>query len=172
MTTGNQSERRIVVGVDGSDGSKSALRWAMTQAALTGATLEAVASWQDPATSGYAYGWVAADGQDWATLTEKSLAETVTEVSDSVEHPVTVTTRVVMGHPAQILTDAGIGAQLLVVGTRGHGTFAGLLLGSVSQHCVQHAACPVVVVPTDAPTGEAAVPESTTSDDSPSRTRP
>jgi nucleotide-binding universal stress UspA family protein len=51
------------------------------------------------------------------------------------------------GHPAKVLLDAANGAELLVVGSRGHGTFAGILLGSVSQHCVQHAPCPVVVVP-------------------------
>ncbi len=155
-TEDNGTVRRIVVGVDGSEGSKSALRWAMTQAALTGATLEAIASWQDPAMNGYAFGWAPAgyEGQDWATMTEKFLAEAVADVSDGLDKPATVTTRVVMGHPAQVLADAGRGAQLLVVGTRGHGTFAGVLLGSVSQHCVQHAACPVVVVPAD-PSSEA-----------------
>jgi nucleotide-binding universal stress UspA family protein len=54
---------------------------------------------------------------------------------------------VVEGHPAQVPLRAAGGAQLLVVGSRGHGTFAGIMLGSVSQHCVQHAPCPVVVVP-------------------------
>ncbi|MEV0561406.1 universal stress protein [Dactylosporangium sp. NPDC049742] len=53
----------------------------------------------------------------------------------------------VQGHPAKVLLDAANGAELLVVGSRGHGTFTGILLGSVSQHCVQHAPCPVVVVP-------------------------
>lgn len=61
--------------------------------------------------------------------------------------PVPVLTRVLHGHPAQVLLDAAGGTQLLVVGSRGHGAFAGMLLGSVSQHCVQHASCPVVVVP-------------------------
>jgi hypothetical protein len=61
--------------------------------------------------------------------------------------PVQILTRVLHGHPAHVLLDAASGAQLLVVGSRGHGAFAGMLLGSVSQHCVQHASCPVVVVP-------------------------
>jgi nucleotide-binding universal stress UspA family protein len=52
-----------------------------------------------------------------------------------------------MGHQAQVLADAAVGGQLLVVGSRGHGTLPGMLLASVSQHCVQHAPCPVVVVP-------------------------
>jgi nucleotide-binding universal stress UspA family protein len=54
---------------------------------------------------------------------------------------------VVEGHPAETLLHAATGAELLVVGSRGHGTFAGILLGSVSHYCVQHAPCPVVVVP-------------------------
>jgi nucleotide-binding universal stress UspA family protein len=62
-----------------------------------------------------------------------------------------IVTRVVQGHPAQVLLDAARGADLLVVGSRGHGTLAGMLLGSVSQHCVQHSPCPVVVVPADHP---------------------
>jgi nucleotide-binding universal stress UspA family protein len=57
-----------------------------------------------------------------------------------------VTTRVVHGHPAQVLLDAANRADLLVVGSRGHGAFAGALLGSVSQHCVRHARCPVLIV--------------------------
>jgi nucleotide-binding universal stress UspA family protein len=58
---------------------------------------------------------------------------------------------IVQGPPAQVLLDAAAGAQMLVVGSRGHGTLAGMLLGSVSQHCVQHAPCPVVVIPPDEP---------------------
>jgi nucleotide-binding universal stress UspA family protein len=54
---------------------------------------------------------------------------------------------VIEGHPARVLLDTAKDAQMLVVGSRGHGTFAGIMLGSVSQHCVQHAPCPVVVVP-------------------------
>ncbi|MGX6608454.1 universal stress protein [Micromonosporaceae bacterium Da 78-11] len=140
---------RIVVGVDGSPGSKTALRWAMNQARLTGATMEAITSWQDPAQYGTAYGWTTAAFEDdtFATAMAKVLDETVAEVSAQLSHPVTVLTQVVQGHPAEALLLAAAGAQLLVVGSRGHGTFAGIILGSVSQHCVQHAPCPVVVVP-------------------------
>ena len=140
---------RIVVGVDGSPGSKTALRWAMDQARLTGATVQAVISWQDPAQYGTAYGWTAAtfEGDTFATTMAKVLDETVAEVSAQLPHPVTVLPQVVEGHPAESLLHAAAGAQLLVVGSRGHGTFAGIILGSVSQHCVQHAPCPVVVVP-------------------------
>jgi len=143
------STHRIVVGVDGSQGSKTALKWAMGQARLTGATVEAITTWQDPAQYGTAYGWtaVAFEGDTYATTMVKVLDDTVAEVAAQMSHPVTVLAQVVEGHPAEALLRAAAGAEMLVVGSRGHGTFAGIMLGSVSQHCVQHAPCPVVVVP-------------------------
>jgi len=149
------------VGVDGSPCSVKALRWAIVQAQLTGAGVEAVASWQDPVASGYySFGFspIFTDDQDWAASTEKDLQEAVDGAVDDLHPDVEVVTRVVQGHPAQVLLDAAVGAQLLVVGTRGHGTLAGLLLGSVSQHCVQHAPCPVVVIPPDGPQGSRSRP--------------
>jgi nucleotide-binding universal stress UspA family protein len=146
----NQHDRRIVVGIDGSQSAKTALHYAITQAQLINATVEAITAWQDPAMSGFSYGWspMLFDGESIATLTEKTLDETVAEVTsqDGWPHP-EVVTRVVQGHAAQVLVEATRGAQLLVLGRRGHSTFAGILLGSVSQYCVQHAPCPVVVVP-------------------------
>lgn len=143
------STQRIIVGVDGSAGSKTALTWAMNQARLTGATIEAITTWQDPARLGTAYGWTSAafEGDTYATTMAKVLDDTVAEVVAQMPQPVTVQTQVVEGHPAEALLRAAEGAQLLVVGSRGHGTFAGIMLGSVSQHCVQHASCPVVVIP-------------------------
>ena len=143
------STHRIVVGVDGSQGSKTALTWAMTQAGRTGATVEAVTSWQYPTQYATAYGWtaVAFDDDTYAASMAKVLDDTVAEVSAQMAHPVTVLAQVVEGHPAEVLLHAVADAELLVVGSRGHGTFAGIMLGSVSQHCVQHAPCPVVVVP-------------------------
>lgn len=147
-STTTPNDHRIVVGVDGSAGSKAALRWAMTQAQLTGAKVEAVACWQDPVMWGYTYGVPALyEAGDLAASTEKSLGETITEVAGYLGQPADVLSRVVQGHPAEVLIKAANGAGLLVVGSRGHGTFAGIMLGSVSQHCVQHAPCPVVVVP-------------------------
>jgi nucleotide-binding universal stress UspA family protein len=67
------------------------------------------------------------------------------------DQPVEVRTRVIHGRPASVLLETAIGADMLVLGSRGHGTFAGMLLGSVSQHCVQHAPCPVLVVPEQIP---------------------
>ncbi len=144
-------DRHIVVGIDGSPGSRTALAWAMTQARLTGATIEAIAAWQEsvmPLGSGYPVGETGyLDGRSVAEVAQKIADDTVAAVTAELGEPADVRTRTVMGHPAQVLAEAAVGAQLLVVGSRGHGTFAGMLLGSVSQHCVQHAPCPVVVVP-------------------------
>jgi nucleotide-binding universal stress UspA family protein len=146
ITQADAQDRRIVVGVDGSHGSKTALRWALTQAQLTGATVEAVAAWQSPAMIGYSYGWVPLpyEGESIAAAAEKVLADTVADLAGAPDRTRTTVTE---GPPAQVLLKAATGADLLVVGSRGHGAFAGMLLGSVSQHCVQHAPCAVVVVP-------------------------
>ncbi len=145
----NDTVRRVVVGVDGSAGSKTALTWAMTEARLSGSAVEAITTWQDPILNAFSYGYAPAvyDDPDFPAALAKLLDDTIAEVSGQLEHPVAVLSRVVEGHPAQVLLDAAADAQLLVVGSRGHGTFAGIMLGSVSQHCVQHAPCPVVVVP-------------------------
>ena len=142
-------DRYIVVGVDGSHGSRAALRWALTQARLTGAVVEAVAAWQQPATYDYSYGSIPfpSPGDSIAVVAEKVLAETVVDIMGTGDRPVDVRTRVARGPAAQVLLKAANGAELLVVGSHGHGAFAGMLLGSVSQHCTQHAPCPVVVIP-------------------------
>jgi nucleotide-binding universal stress UspA family protein len=135
---------RIVVGVDGSDESKDALRWAFHQAEVTGASLEAVTTWHIP-NAAYGAPVPMATGYDFAPGSRMMLDKTVREVLG--EHPtVKVSTVVEEGHAALMLLEAAIGADLLVLGSRGHGAFAGMLLGSVSEHCVAHAPCPVVVV--------------------------
>jgi Universal stress protein UspA and related nucleotide-binding proteins len=152
-----EAGRRIVVGVDGSPGSKTALRWAMTQARLIEATVEAVVAWQDPVMYGAAslgYAPAVLDGDSTATIMAKVLDDTIAEVTATLDQPVVVRPQIRQGHPAQVLLHASVGAELLVVGSRGHSTFAGILLGSVSQHCVQHAQCAVVVVPSDDQTRE------------------
>nr|BFE74685.1 universal stress protein [Actinoplanes digitatis] len=141
--------RYIVVGVDSSHGSRTALRWALGQARLTGATVEAVAAWRQPPTYEYSYGAIPypSPGDSIAAVTEKVLTETVADVVGTGDQPVDVRIKVAHGLAAQILLEAAAGAELLVVGSRGHGAFAGMLLGSVSQHCIQHAPCPVIVIP-------------------------
>lgn len=143
-----EKAHRIVVGVDGSPPSLAALRWALERARLSGDSLDAVIAWEYPAPVA-GYGWVPPgadiDDIDYGAIAEQALSEAVSKVVDPGSG-VTVRQLVMEGYPAQVLLDAAAGAGLLVVGSRGHGGFAGLLLGSVSQHCVHHAPCPVVVV--------------------------
>ncbi len=138
---------RIVAGIDGSPSSLSALRWAVKQAGLTGATVDAVITWHYPVSSG-GYGWGpmgTGTAFDFTENAEKVLAEAIGTVCAPSSN-VPVHARVVEGNAAQVLIDASMGADLLVVGSRGHGGFTEALLGSVSQHCVHYARCPVVVV--------------------------
>jgi nucleotide-binding universal stress UspA family protein len=132
----------IVVGVDGSPSAESALRWAAAQARLTGARIHAIIAWEYPVL--YAWGPTYTH-HDFAATAGKVLADGVHRAL-GLDLEVPVEESVLPGHPAQVLIDASQNAALLVVGCRGHGTFSGTLLGSVSQHCVQHARCPVVVV--------------------------
>ena len=128
---------KIVVGVDGSPGSRAALRWAHEEAQLRGATLVTVMAWQYPmAASLPAFGAMPAPvdlGEDAAHALQTILTEEGVSATDEVP----ITTVVAEGAPTP---------ALLVVGSRGHGGFTGLLLGSVSQQCASHAICPVVVV--------------------------
>jgi len=147
MPAEHRTSARIVVGVDGSPSSVSALRWAVKQAGLTGATVDAVISWHYPASAG-GYGWApigVGAAFDFAENAEKVLAAAISEAAPP-DSAVDVRARVAEGNAAQVLLDAADGADLLVVGSRGHGGFTEALLGSVSQHCVHHAHCPVVVI--------------------------
>jgi nucleotide-binding universal stress UspA family protein len=134
------------VGVDGSDSSKAALRWAVGQAELTGSQVEAVIAWQYPTMiGGFGSGPVSAMALNFDEIAAKALSDSIAEVVDPAT-PVQITTAVVDGHPAQVLLRAADGADLLVVGSRGHGGFASALLGSVSQYCAHHAPCPLIIV--------------------------
>lgn len=137
---------RIVVAVDGSEPSLLALRWAGRQATLTGAALEAVIAWELPA----AYGLSAAlpglpEDFDLEAAATEVLSEAVTATLPP-EQAAKVTQLTVLGNAAQAILDRGEGAELIVVGVRGHGTFRATLLGSVSHTVTVHASCPVVVV--------------------------
>jgi nucleotide-binding universal stress UspA family protein len=138
-------DHRIVAGVDGSASSLEALRWAIRQAELTGSSVDAVIAWQPPAASGLGWGAAIVDDTDYAELAAKTVAEAISTVADPASR-VKVRPMVGKGNAAQVLLDASAGADLLVVGSRGHGGFASALLGSVSLHCTHHARCPVVVI--------------------------
>lgn len=136
----------IVAGVDGSPQSTEALRWAVRQAGLTGGVVDAVVAWQYPYAAG-GLGWAPAaglDDTDYSDLAARSLRDCVAKVSPPPS--VQVRELVLQGNPAQVLLDTAKDADLLVVGSRGHGGFTDALIGSVSTRCVHHARCPVVVV--------------------------
>lgn len=135
------STGRIVVGVDGSAASLDAVHWALRQAELTGWSIEAVTAWYFPAQYGSE---LHIEPMDWQSIANEILDKALQEVDNKSN--VSITRTITQGHPAQVLTGSSAGADLLVVGTRGHGGFAGLLLGSVSEYLVAHAHCPVVVV--------------------------
>jgi nucleotide-binding universal stress UspA family protein len=141
-TTEPGSARRIVVGLDGSPASLVAVEWAAHQAELTGAALEVIMTWDWPVS----YGWslpIPAD-YDPEHDSETALDQALAPVREA--HPgLAIEATVIEGHPAPALVEASKGAELLVVGSRGHGEFSGMLLGSVSEHCVSNAHCPVLV---------------------------
>jgi nucleotide-binding universal stress UspA family protein len=133
----------IIVGVDGSEASLDALSWAINQARLTGASLEILATWEYP----NSFGWAPAWPPDWdpGGDAKKALSQVVEEMLGP-NPDIDVRQVVVEGHAAPALVHAAKRANLLVVGSRGHGEFAGMLLGSVGEHCSTHSPCPVVIV--------------------------
>jgi nucleotide-binding universal stress UspA family protein len=136
---------RIVVGVDGSAHARRALQWAAREAKLRGAHLSVIYAFTLPHLGG---------GQ---TLSTEVITRVRRDAQDLIENEIDalgetaagldVSCAAAEGAPAQVLLDAAAEAELLVVGSRGRGGFAALLLGSVSQQCTHHASCPVVVVP-------------------------
>jgi nucleotide-binding universal stress UspA family protein len=139
----------IIVGVDRSAGAEEALRFAFEEAQLRGATLRAVHAWQ--------FGYIGAPSLEGAVQVlgaeldeHRSAAGAVLDAMVREAIPdagdMRIERRVVEGAAAAVLVEESRGADLLVVGSRGHGGFAQLLLGSVSQQCAHHAECPVVIV--------------------------
>jgi nucleotide-binding universal stress UspA family protein len=143
MTAGQDgNERWLVVGVDGSSHSEKALQWGAHLSATFGAGIVAVSAWDYPV--GIGWGVVPDDWRPDQDM-EKILKDTLHKVFGH-EMPTGLRTVVREGGAAKILLEESKGATLLVVGSRGHGGFAGLLLGSVSSNVAEHAPCPVLVV--------------------------
>jgi nucleotide-binding universal stress UspA family protein len=151
---------RMVVGVDDSTGARVALRWALRQAQATGATVDVVRIYD------FGTAWIdldqgAEEVAEWrgrtASKARVELHRVVDEAiadlaaSEAFRPPPDVQALIVEGHPAQLLVDLAKEADLLVVGSRGRGRLGGLVLGSISQHCVERASCPTAVVMADAP---------------------
>ena len=167
---------RVVVGVDGSDGSLAALRWAMAEARLRGTSVLAVFAWAHHASWGRASRvhmtpppsavlpganptgerppprFEPGDESDQAgavnSVLDSSVVRAIQELDEQGrQHHAKIIRHAAEGHPAEVLLGAATPSDLLVVGYHGHGGFIGSRLGSVSRHIVTHARCPVVVVP-------------------------
>jgi nucleotide-binding universal stress UspA family protein len=139
----------IIAGIDGSAHSARVIEWAVKEAALQNAALTVITVHSVPANPWTGNPTVLAG----ETAELEHIRETAEELTQKVmsqlgeSRPASVTVRAVAGYPAKELIDASGDADLLVVGSRGAGGFARLLQGSVSSQVVQHARCPVVVVP-------------------------
>lgn len=142
MTESARGTPRIVVGVDGSDGSKDALRWAADLARLLHARIDAVATWELPA-------GVLARALPQSFSLEPEIQQVLDDSVSAVfgsDRPTGLRLKVLQGPAATTLVTVSEGALMLVVGSRGLGGFAGLLLGSVSARVAERASCPVLVV--------------------------
>jgi nucleotide-binding universal stress UspA family protein len=134
-----------VVGVDGSGGSDAAVEFACQRAELTGDDLVVVHGWRDRSATGTTRREIPSSFIDRVAEEERLLAEAVAGVQAA--HPdVHIEAEAIPVVAWRALADASGAASLVVVGSRGRGAFAGMLLGSVSQHVMQHAQCPVAIV--------------------------
>ena len=134
---------RIIVGVDGSDPSKEALRWAAKISSATGAPITAVMTWTVSPVFGDTY-----FPENWDPKGDaaKVLTDTVDAAFDGIDRPANLDMVVAQGQASKVLLEEGADAEMIIVGSRGHGGFTGLLLGSVSSSVAAHATCPVLVV--------------------------
>lgn len=135
---------RIVVGVDGSEDSKLALRWAVDYARSLGAEVEAVAAPEIHVTAALTE---APTGEDYVRDAGERLAKAIAEVLGT-QTDVAVTQTVVGDRAAKALVQSARGAQMLVVGSSGQGELPGMHIGSTTNYCVHHAPCPVMVLRT------------------------
>jgi nucleotide-binding universal stress UspA family protein len=139
---------RIVVGIDGSDGSRAALRWAVAEAGIRGAVVEAVSAYHVPYTGAGTMVPLMLDPEPFREAAKELLAKEIAEVAHAAATlPEPISPIVVEGPASLVLVEAGRRASMIVVGARGHGGLTGMLLGSVSRQVTEHASVPVVVVP-------------------------
>ena len=135
----------LIVGIDGSENSVAALRWAVSQAALTGATIRAITTWEFPVFADTS-GMVAIPGPDFFVSGAQATLDDAIARAD-VGPDLKVIGEVVEGHPSRVLLDRSTDAAMLVVGRRGHSGILGAFTGSVANACAAHAQVPVVIVP-------------------------
>ncbi|GAB2813807.1 universal stress protein [Lentzea nigeriaca] len=140
--------RPVVVGVDGSAAAQEALRWAIEDARRRGSRVDAVSAWHPD--YGIVIGPVPAEvgmriSPEAMRAAQQTVLDTAVQEIEGAEG-VEIRRVLVEGDPRTVLTEASKNAELLVVGSRGHGPLAEAVLGSVSSYCVHHASCPVVVL--------------------------
>jgi len=146
MTGNDVAQQVVVAGVDGSAESEAALAWAGRYAAATGATVRAVHAWHYPAAFGLPVGKAPASvtGEVEQRMRDELAQAVAKACPGAADGQIEMLVR--YGHPVEVLVDESSHADLLVVGHHGHNAFEGMLVGSVSIHCVTSAHCPVVVV--------------------------
>ena len=144
---GSSAQPVVIAGIDGSAESASALRWAAAVATSFGGHVEVIAAWEYPASFGFS-----TVPEDWDPIADmrKVADETVAAVFGG-SPPAGLVISIREGGAARVLVEASAAAAMVVVGSRGHGGFSGLLLGSVSASVAEHAACPVLIVHGDKP---------------------
>ncbi len=133
----------VVVGVDGSESSIEACRWALNEARLRGTSLSVVTAWNWP--SGYGYPMPMPPGLDLVVESKNMQQEVVASLGEEAAG-VKIDEQVMQGHPYEVLVGVSRDAAMLVVGRRGFGEFVSFFVGSVTERIVAHAHCPVVVV--------------------------
>lgn len=137
--------KTIVVGVDGSEHAEGALRFAAEEVSLRAARLLIICAWEIPTVVSPMGAYPAEFFEGFPDSAESIVRAAVARVAE-LQPSVACEGKAVEGHPAEVLLKEAEQADMIVVGNRGHGGFASLLLGSVTQHVVHHAHCPVVVV--------------------------
>lgn len=138
----NADPKRIIVGVDGSESSVAALRRAAVIAAALGSPLEAITTWEYPVLYASYY-----PAEEWSPEQDaNTILATAIEQAFHGTVPQGFTQTTMQGPAARVLIEQSEHASMLVLGSRGHGGFAGLLLGSVSSACAEHAQCPVLIM--------------------------
>ena len=143
------TQHLIVVGVDGSDGGRRALEWAVREADARGSAVQAVIVWQ----------WDGLDYTPAVATNPQEARERATRLLDDEIHALLarhgshlpIAAEVIEGRPGETLARAASSADLLVLGSHGHSRVRHTVLGSVSEECVRKATCPVVVIPVPAP---------------------
>lgn len=135
----------IVVGVDGSEESERALVWAADEARRRHATLRVVHAWFEVFLDGYFAAPMAYE-RDAVVAAAREILDKAVAAIPAGSPEIVVESELMHGQPEIVLIDESKTADMVVVGSRGRGGFAGLLLGSVSQRVVHHAQCPVVVI--------------------------